>query len=502
MPGKQQRPSRVSGIDIAIPAWVAATPRVVPQQGEGRQGLNNDRPAGLWMLPPHVGTSRSLLAALQREFNRLRTLEHPNIARMLELGSNGRQYYVTGERLDGEPLREVLTHLLPERLDVGEADDVVRAIGSALVYAHEHDIAHGDVRAENVVVTMDRRCVLTNFLARRVAKVGGRPPRVADDLKGLARLAAELYTGSTSVQAVRAAMHSPVPAARLNAIRAVLEGHSRRPRSVADFLDVAGLAPTESAASWRRAPPSPQRSWSLWRLVLPVAAVAALASFALTNQGSVVAAAEELTVRGLGALRAVAQRVAPAPQTAQTAPTQPLGADGAALQQTSLPVPDEAAARAAPSEPATAEPPPAEALPESRTAAARRLSPASTAAARPAKPPRRDPAVVSLDVPRIAAREDHAVVAIDIVRSGDTSHEAAVGWWTTPGTAREEDDYARTGRQTVTFPAGATVERVLIPIVNDGVRESEEAFTVHLSRPRNGVMGAVTATRVTLHDDD
>ena len=457
--------------------------------------MNNDRPAGLWMLPAHVSASRSLLAALQREFNRLRTLEHPNIARMLELGSNGQQYYVTGERLDGEALREVLTHLLPERLDVGEADDVVRAIGTALVYAHERDIAHGDVRAENVVVTMDRRCMLTNFLARRVAKVA-RPPRVRDDLKGLARLAAELYTGSTSVQAVRAAVHGPVPAARLNAIRAVLEGHSRRPSSVADFLDVAGLALTESAASLRRAPP-PQRSWSLWRLVLPMAAVAVLATFVALNRGSVVASAEELKVRGLDALRAVAERVAPAPQTAAVPESSD---DGAALQQTSLPIPDEAAP---PAEASPAEQPPAEAPPpEPRPAAANpRRSPASTAAARPA-PSKRDPVVVSLDVPRIAAREDHSVVAIDIVRSGDTSREAAVGWWTTPGTAREEDDYARTGRQTVTFPVGATVERVLIPIVNDGVRESDEAFTVHLSRPRDGAMGPVTATRVTLHDDD
>jgi hypothetical protein len=110
--------------------------------------------------------------------------------------------------------------------------------------------------------------------------------------------------------------------------------------------------------------------------------------------------------------------------------------------------------------------------------------------------------VLSLGTPKIAAREDHSVVAIDVVRSGDTSFEAAVGWWTTPGTAHEEDDYAGIGRQTVTFPAGATVERVLIPIVNDGVRESDEQFTVHLSRPRGGVVGAVTATRVTLHDDD
>ena len=142
----------------------------------------NNRPVGLWMLPAHVSASRSLLAALQREFNQLRTLEHPHIARMIELGSNGQQYYVTGERLDGEPLRDVLTHLMPERLEVGESDDILRAIGSALAYAHEREIAHGDVRAENVIITMDRRFMLTNFLARRVAKISGRPPRPSDDL--------------------------------------------------------------------------------------------------------------------------------------------------------------------------------------------------------------------------------------------------------------------------------------------------------------------------------
>jgi hypothetical protein len=107
-----------------------------------------------------------------------------------------------------------------------------------------------------------------------------------------------------------------------------------------------------------------------------------------------------------------------------------------------------------------------------------------------------------MGVPKIAAREDHSVVAIDVVRSGDTTRETAVGWWTAPDTAHPDDDYATGGRQIVTFRAGATVERLLIPIVNDGKRESDEVFTVHLSEPRNAVTGDVAVTRVTLLDDD
>ena len=79
---------------------------------------------------------------------------------------------------------------------------------------------------------------------------------------------------------------------------------------------------------------------------------------------------------------------------------------------------------------------------------------------------------------------------------------AAIAWRVASDTAHEEEDFADVGTQTLTFGPGATVARALIPLVNDGVRESPETFTVHLSRPRGGIAGDVTATRVTVHDDD
>ena len=480
----------------------------------------NNKPIGLWMLPAHVGTSRSGLAALQRDFARLRTLDHPHIARLLELGCNGQQYYVTGERLDGEPLRDVLTHLLPERLDVGEADDVVRAIGSALVHAHEHGVVHGDVRAENVLVTMDRRFILTNFLARRVAKAAARPPRPGDDLAGLARLAAELYTGSTSPQALRAAAHSGVPAVRLNAIRAVLETPSRRSSGITEFLAAAGLG-FSGARAIRHRPAAAARSWPLWRFVLPVAAVVAIGAIAASYHATSSAwreSATELQRRGVDALRTVAGKVA-APAPAESARLDASASSvtrGAAAAEAPPSAPQTVAEQAVVEEPPlleeekVVEPTPVEPTPTaapSQPAAAPSAPPTQTVAVANTdlssrSVQRGEPAVLSMGVSRIAAREDHSVVAIDVIRSGDTSRETAVGWWTAPDTARPDDDYATGGRQIVTFPAGATVERVLIPIVNDGKREADEAFTVHLSEPRDAVTGAVTATRVTLLDDD
>lgn len=457
-----------------------------------------------------------MLAALQRDFARLRTLDHPHIARMLELGYNGQQYYVTGERLDGEPLRDVLTHLLPERLDVGEADDIVRAIGSALVYAHEHGVTHGDVRAENVLVTMDRQFILTNFLARRVAKVTARPPRPSDDVKGLARLAAELYTGSTSPHALRAAAHGNVPAARLNAIRAVLEAPGRRAGTVAQFLASAGLAFAAVRAAPRYAAQR-QWAWSIWRLVWPMAAVTALVGLIVTYHGSWGASAEEIKDRGLDALRAVTARVAPpdadeaaAPDAGATAAGNsdgPAAAGAAAAAREPAPEPapsdaadeEAAAAQAAAAEPEPAAPPEREPELEPSAPIPR---PLAAQMARPVAPPPPEPAVVSLGVSRIAVREDHSAAAIDIVRDGDQTREITVSWWTVPDSALPDEDYVAAGRETVTLPAGVAARRVLIPIVNDGVRESAEAFEVHLGRPHGGVAGSVTTIRVTVHDDD
>jgi hypothetical protein len=109
---------------------------------------------------------------------------------------------------------------------------------------------------------------------------------------------------------------------------------------------------------------------------------------------------------------------------------------------------------------------------------------------------------LSLDVSAISARENHTAVALEVVRAGDTRGTAAVTWWTTPGTARAYDDYASLGPSTLTFAPGETMTRLLIPLVDDAVREPVETFTVHVRPARGAAAGAITAARVTVHDDD
>jgi len=79
---------------------------------------------------------------------------------------------------------------------------------------------------------------------------------------------------------------------------------------------------------------------------------------------------------------------------------------------------------------------------------------------------------------------------------------ASVGFATAGGTALPRSDFrARTG--TVSFRHGQTTAAVTITLVNDRVKEGDEAFTVTLSQPSPGwtIGGNATAT-VTITDND
>jgi serine/threonine-protein kinase len=502
------------------------------------------RTVTLTVLPPHVACNSDQIAALSRELARLRALDHPNVARVFEIGRDGDTWYMTSEYLDGEPLRAVLEHLKPERLAVAEADAAVRAVAEALEHAHARGLAHGDVRAGNVLVTMDQRFVLTNFLARRLKKAPARPATVVDDVRGLAALAVELYTGLPPGAALAPGAEPPagVPAERLFAVRSVLAAPpAQRAPSIEAFLGAAGLAGLEaepSVAAPRRsavarsraaAPAAPARAAirrsaraaapraarRAWRGAMLVAAVvvggAWLTGYHSPGQGWRASAAE-LQRLGLDALRALATRLAPSPPAppgetpAPTRPPEPAAAAAAAVPTPSAPEP-EGAAPPAHAPPATL-PDPAPA-PDAETPAERPPTetpelrePAEPVAAAPRQSGEREATSFSLDVAAIAARENHTAVALEVVRSGDTAGTAAVRWWTTPGSARAYDDYASLGPSTVTFGPGETVRRLLIPLVDDAVREPAETFTVHVSAQRGGTAGRVMATRVTVHDDD
>jgi protein kinase-like protein/Calx-beta domain-containing protein len=464
-----------------------------------QDGRSGERVA-LWKLPLHVGSAP--LDVLLHEFARVRGLAHPSIARAFELDRDGDGYFLVSEFLDGETLRNVLDHLKPECLEPHEADEVLRTIGDALAYAHDRDVVHGEVRAENVLVTMDHRCVLTNFMANRLLRWRPSTAAPADDVRDFAALAYELHTGERLPAHSRTLARNTAPKRLLRAIETVLQS-KRHELSLREFLAAAGLddeaeepAPAprteapQAAPRYRGAPAEmvelgPRRERanaaaprSFWRIALPFMGVAAIA-FALHATG------------GLAALLGVGQRLqdwslamlepVPDAKTADSA------ADG--VSQLSGPATGVAGQTDAGSP----------APPEGRDGV--EVVPAADPAQAPAIAA--EQATVSFGTPRVSARESQGVVSVEIVRKGGGTSPVDVAWWTSEGTAHAREDFASFGKRVERLDTPDARRRIYIPIVSDSIPEGTKYFEIHLAPQRDDVrLGAIETVQVALSDDD
>ena len=147
------------------------------------------------ILPTEISADPARLDAFRAGFEAVRELSHPNIVELYDLERDGDTHFVVLEWVDGETLRSVIDTLAPETVCEADALGVVRAVGSALIYAHAKGIVHGDVRPENVIVTEHGEVVL---LFTPACLAHGAPFTVTprDDVRGLAALLYELMAGT------------------------------------------------------------------------------------------------------------------------------------------------------------------------------------------------------------------------------------------------------------------------------------------------------------------
>ncbi|HEY6709361.1 MAG TPA: serine/threonine-protein kinase [Actinomycetota bacterium] len=117
---------------------------------------------------------------LRREARAAGRLEHPAIARMLDLGEDGGRPYLVMELLEGESLAERIA-----RGPMGpvEAARVVAAVADALEAAHRAGVVHRDVKPGNVFLTSDGGVKVLDF---GIASAAGDTALTTGDLLGTA----------------------------------------------------------------------------------------------------------------------------------------------------------------------------------------------------------------------------------------------------------------------------------------------------------------------------
>src|SRR5882757_6144729 len=77
---------------------------------------------------------------LLQKAQRIKGLQHPHVAPILDIGIEQEQPFVVREYWPNDSLRSHLKKLSSRRLELGEALTIVSQVGQALVYAHERNI--------------------------------------------------------------------------------------------------------------------------------------------------------------------------------------------------------------------------------------------------------------------------------------------------------------------------------------------------------------------------
>lgn len=93
----------------------------------------------------------------------LKKLHHPHLVPLLDMGIEQDQPFVVREYLPNGSLHNRLRKRSPHPLELREALIIVSQVGSALAYAHEHKIVHGNLQPENILLDVDGQAVLTDF---------------------------------------------------------------------------------------------------------------------------------------------------------------------------------------------------------------------------------------------------------------------------------------------------------------------------------------------------
>lgn len=161
-------------------AWVIVRPEVLTSMSRLYQAHPSDAPGPLCILKILGAVTDALDRTRHlREIERLRQLTHPHIVGFVDGGVHEGTAFLVMERIDGHPLTTLCAQ--PPAAEP-LVRSVVRQLAQALHHAHAAQVAHRDVKPDNVLVEPTGRVVLTDFGAavhdaeQRLTEVGSLSP--------------------------------------------------------------------------------------------------------------------------------------------------------------------------------------------------------------------------------------------------------------------------------------------------------------------------------------
>jgi serine/threonine-protein kinase len=134
------------------------------------------RPVALKLVPPALAADAPLMDRLRADVERAARLQHPHLARPLEVGQVAGHHFVVMEHFTGQDLATYI--LINGRLALDQTLPLLSALAGALDAAHAAGLAHGALSTQTVLLAL-----------RPGQAEQPRPHSPARDMSGVARAA-------------------------------------------------------------------------------------------------------------------------------------------------------------------------------------------------------------------------------------------------------------------------------------------------------------------------
>ena len=147
--------------------------RIMGEIGRGGMGIvykaldeKEDQLVAIKVLPPDFLSDRRKAQYLDHEFKIALALNHPNIIRFFKMvklqlpNERKKRGFLVMELVDGWNMRK---HIQEQDLTMFQAVDLTINVCNGVAYIHQHEIVHGDMKPENILISPKGAVKIADF---------------------------------------------------------------------------------------------------------------------------------------------------------------------------------------------------------------------------------------------------------------------------------------------------------------------------------------------------